>query len=75
MDLEYSQAHQAYREAVIEFLKDWPLRGQEAELPKEEQEALFRQRGIDARYVYRNVPREYGGAGQEPDPQKDSIAR
>jgi len=75
MDLEYSQEHQAYREAVIEFLKGWPLRGQEADLPKEEQEALFRQRGIDAGYVYRNVPSEYGGAGQAPDPQKDAIVR
>ena len=75
MDLEYSEEHQAYREAVREFLKGWPLQGEEADLPEAEQEALFRQRGIEAGYVYRNVPKEYGGAGESVDPLKDAIVR
>jgi alkylation response protein AidB-like acyl-CoA dehydrogenase len=73
MDLEYSEAYQRYREEVRAFLRGWPLTGEEGRLPKEEQEALFRQRGIEAGYVYRNVPHEYGGAGQEPDALKDQI--
>ena len=28
MDLEYSEEHRAYREAVLEFLKGWPLQGE-----------------------------------------------
>jgi alkylation response protein AidB-like acyl-CoA dehydrogenase len=75
MDLEYSDAYRAYRDEVRAFLEGWPLTGAEADLPREEQEALFRRRGIEAGYVYRNVPREYGGAGQEPDAQKDAIVR
>ncbi|MAI78690.1 MAG: acyl-CoA dehydrogenase [Deltaproteobacteria bacterium] len=75
MDLTYSVEHEKYREEVIDFLKGWPLSGEDARLPIEEQESLFRQHGIDAGYVYRNVPREYGGAGQAPDALKDSIVR
>jgi len=73
MDLEYGEAYRAFREEVRRFLAGWPLRGAEAALPREEQEALFRRRGIEAGYVYRNVPRAYGGAGQPPDALKDQI--
>ena len=73
MDLEYGPAYRAYREAVREFLKGWPLEGAESALSQIEQESLFRRRGIEAGFVYRNMPREYGGAGQEPDALKDQI--
>ena len=73
MDLEYGERYRRYREAVRRFLAGWPLRGEEARLPREQQEALFRRRGIDAGFVYRNIPREYGGAGQPPDPIEDRI--
>jgi len=33
----------------------------------------FRRRAIDAGYVYRTVPREYGGGAQAPDPLKSLI--
>ena len=75
MDLKYSGEYEAFREAVREFLKGWPLRGEEARLPVAEQEALFRSRAIDAGFVYRDIPREYGGAGQEPNALKDAIVR
>lgn len=73
MDLEYGDEYCAFREEVRQFLRGWPLQGEEARLPRDEQEALFRQRGIEAGHVYRNVPREYGGGGQEPDARKDQI--
>ena len=73
MDLEYSEEYRQYRDSVRRFLEGWPLTGDEARLPQDEQEAIFRQRGIEAGFVYRNVPREYGGAGQEPDALKDAI--
>jgi len=73
MDLEYSAEHVAFREAVLEFLKGWPLTGDEAKLPMEEQEKIFRKRGIDAGYVYRSVPKKYGGSEQPQDAIKDKI--
>lgn len=73
MNLEYTEAYRAYRDEVRRFLSGWPLEGDEARLPKEEQEAIFRHRGVEGGYVYRAVPREYGGAGQEPDALKDQI--
>jgi len=73
MDLEYSAEHQAFREEVRTFLKGWPLTGDEAKLPQEEQQQLFRKRGIEQGYVYRNVPKQYGGSEQPRDAIKDQI--
>ena len=73
MDLEYSAEHEAFREEVRTFLKGWPLTGAEAELPIEEQEQVFRERGIEAGYVYRSVPKIYGGSEQPRDAIKDQI--
>ena len=49
------------------------MSGDEAELPIEERERLFRRRGIEAGFVYREIPSEYGGGGREPDVLKDYI--
>ncbi len=75
MDLRYGEEHESFREEVREFLKSWPLVGADALLPLSEREALFRARVIDAGYVYRDIPAEYGGGGQEPDVLKDAICR
>jgi alkylation response protein AidB-like acyl-CoA dehydrogenase len=75
MDLRYSEEYEQYRVEVKSFLEGWPLQGAEAELPGEEQERLFRGRAIEAGYVYRSIPAEYGGAGREPDAVKEAIAR
>ncbi len=73
MDLEYGEEYGSFRSEVRGFLEGWPLTGDEASLPKDEQERIFRARGIEAGYVYRGFPKEYGGAGQEPDAIKDKI--
>lgn len=73
MNLKFTQEYEDYRRNLQEFLKGWPLQGEAAELPMEEQERLFRQRGIEAGYVYFDIPKEYGGAGQEPDVLKSAI--
>ena len=73
MDLEYSAEHQRFREEVRQFLKGWPLTGDEAKLPQDEQEQLFRKRGIDEGFVYRSVPKQYGGSEQPRDAIKDRI--
>ncbi|MED5261200.1 MAG: acyl-CoA dehydrogenase family protein [Myxococcota bacterium] len=73
MDLQYGPEYDEFRAEVRAFLKGWPLTGGEADLPEEEQERLFRQRGIEAGYVYRQFPREYGGSGQAYDALRENI--
>jgi len=73
MDLELNEEYEVFRQELRAFLKGWPLTGAEADLPLDEQEPLFRKRGIDAGYVYRDLPTEYGGGGHETDVLKDHI--
>jgi alkylation response protein AidB-like acyl-CoA dehydrogenase len=73
MDLKDNEECRIFRAELKEFLKGWPLTGAEAQLALDEQRQLFRSRGIDAGYVYRNIPVEYGGGGREPDVLKDQI--
>jgi alkylation response protein AidB-like acyl-CoA dehydrogenase len=69
MDLSYSSEAETYRTGVAEFLEEnWPLKGKEHEdLSYEDQCAVFRKRATDAGYLYRNIPKQYGGSEQEPD--------
>ena len=73
MDLQYGPEYEEFRAEVQTFLEGWPLEGSEADLLEEEQERLFRQRGIEAGYVYRQFPREYGGSGQPYDALRENI--
>ena len=73
MDLTYSAAHEAFREKLKSFLEGWPLQGADASRPLAEQEAIFRRRGVDAGYVYRQVPKRYGGSEQPKDAIEDQI--
>ena len=58
MNLGYGEKHERLRAELREFLQGWPLGGAESTLPRAEQEALFRQRGIERGYVYREFPKE-----------------
>jgi alkylation response protein AidB-like acyl-CoA dehydrogenase len=73
MDLNFGPEYDDFRQQVKGFLAGWPLKGDEAKLPAALQEHLFRQRGIEKGYVYRQYPKEYGGSGQGYDPVKDRI--
>jgi len=53
--------------------ENWPLKGEEAELPVEEQATTFRQRAIEAGYLARSIPRKYGGSEQEADVLKVTV--
>ena len=69
MDLAYDDELESFREEVRNFLaENWP---------REEEDAVakFRRRAIDAGYLYRHMPREYGGSGQESNPLKAQIIR
>src|SRR5262245_16042446 len=75
VNLEYGEKYETLRAELREFLGGWPLTGAEAALPTAEQEALFRRRGVERGYVYRGVPRRYGGSEQPPDALADAILR
>jgi alkylation response protein AidB-like acyl-CoA dehydrogenase len=74
MDLRYSEEHERFRAEVREFLASaWPLRGEEAELSSAKQDALFRERAVAGGYMYRDIPKRYGGSEQPDDVIRDAI--
>ena len=75
MNLEYSEDVLAFRDELREFLEGWPLTGDEAKLALEEQRRLFRERGIERGYVYRDMPKKFGGAEQPSDAVRDRIVK
>jgi alkylation response protein AidB-like acyl-CoA dehydrogenase len=76
MDLSYGEALEGFRDEVAKFLsQNWPLQGEEAELGWNEQAIRFRERAIEAGYLCRNIPKQYGGSEQEPDVLKAQIIR
>jgi alkylation response protein AidB-like acyl-CoA dehydrogenase len=75
MDLHFGPEYEAFRREVREFLRGWPLAGEEAKLPRREREARFRKRGIERGYLYREIPREYGGSAQPVDVLREHIIR
>lgn len=76
MDLRYSQEYEEYRQELRDFLAShWPPSGDIAALKRREQEAWFRVRAVAAGYLYRSVPRAYGGSEQSADVLKAQIIR
>jgi alkylation response protein AidB-like acyl-CoA dehydrogenase len=76
MDLSYGTEVEGFRTEVLAFLaENWPLKGKEADLPYEKAASLFRERAIAAGYLYRNIPKQYGGSEQEPDVLKAQVIR
>jgi alkylation response protein AidB-like acyl-CoA dehydrogenase len=74
MDLRFTPEYDAFREEVRTFLKaNWPLSGEQAGLPDAERERIFRNLAIESGYLYRSIPRKYGGSEQETDILKSKI--
>jgi alkylation response protein AidB-like acyl-CoA dehydrogenase len=74
MDLEYGPRYDAFRAEVRKFLSEvWPPRGAEAELPLAEQRKRFIARAIDRGYMYRRIPKRYGGSEHALDLLEDVI--
>ena len=62
MDLSYGEEYEEFRREVKAFLADnWPPRGEESELSREEQTDRFLDRAVGAGYLARSVPKKYGG--------------
>jgi alkylation response protein AidB-like acyl-CoA dehydrogenase len=75
MDLSYTAEYESYRAELRDFLstrwdKSW-LKGADAAT----RSAEFRAKAIAHGYLYRNVPRQYGGSEQTPDVLKAQIIR
>jgi alkylation response protein AidB-like acyl-CoA dehydrogenase len=74
MDLRFSAEYESFRAEVRGFLAaNWPLRGDEAELAPVAQAGLFRERAIGAGYLYRSIPRRYGGSEQPADVLRAAV--
>src|SRR5262249_61193848 len=74
MALRHSAGHESFRAGLRTFLREaWPLQGEEAALPIERQHALFRERALARGYLYRDVPKKYGGSEQPADAILDAI--
>ncbi|MDX1504875.1 MAG: acyl-CoA dehydrogenase family protein [Spongiibacter sp.] len=75
MDLKYNASYEAFRQQVVAFLGEhWPAPDSAGD-SRAEKEAWFRRQAIAAGYLYRGVPREFGGSEQEPDILKATIIR
>src|SRR5688572_1092680 len=74
MDLSYTPEYEAFRAQVRSFLADnWPKRARGGPQPSAEEVIAFRRRATEAGYLYRNIPREYGGSEQPSDVLKAHI--
>ena len=72
MDLTYSAEHEAFREEVRRFLGEhW--RAEDA--AKESAQRAFRALAVERGYLYRNIPRRYGGSEQPVDLLRGEIIR
>lgn len=70
MDLTYGPAYEAFREEVRDFLRaHWSASNGSGDV------AAFRKAAIDAGYLYRSIPRCYGGSEQLPDILKARVIR
>ena len=73
MDLSYGKQYDDFRAEVRAFLKQsWPPKGA---ADRSEGARQFRELAIARGYLYRNIPKKYGGSEQEPDAIKAQILR
>ena len=73
MDLAYGPEYEAYRAQVRAFLAaHWPPKDG---ADRRKAEAHFRKAAVDAGYLYRAVPKAYGGSEQPVDVLKGQVIR
>jgi alkylation response protein AidB-like acyl-CoA dehydrogenase len=76
MDLVYGAEYEAFRAQVRSFLAGaWVPDGTLSKAERRAAEARLRQAAIEQGYLYRAVPRQYGGSGQAPDVMRAQIIR
>ena len=76
MNLQFGEKYERLRAETCAFCAEsWPLRGSEVQLSTREQAIAWRRRALAAGFLYRTVPRAYGGAGLEPDVMAETVIR
>ena len=76
MDLKYSHAYECFREEVEAFVKTfWQPDPKAPKADRRAADSTFRARAVEAGYLYRSVPRAYGGSEQVADVLKAQIIR
>jgi alkylation response protein AidB-like acyl-CoA dehydrogenase len=76
MNLQFGEKYEKLRAELRAFCAEsWPPRGDEARLGEREQAIAWRKRALQAGFLYRTVPRAYGGAGAEPDVMAETLIR
>jgi alkylation response protein AidB-like acyl-CoA dehydrogenase len=76
MDIAFDADLDAFRTEVREFLKEsWAFDPREDKAARRARERRFRDQAIERGYLYRSVPRRFGGAEQEPDALRGEIIR
>src|SRR5439155_1392571 len=86
VNLEYSAEYEDFRAQVRRFLAEHWSAGDAARqpdpdgmaafagaVPTDERATAFRLKAIERGYLYRHVPRRYGGGEQPPDPLKATL--
>lgn len=74
MNLGFDASYEAFREEVRTFLGDAWLAGPKGQATPDAERA-FRRLAVERGYLYRSVPRAYGGSEQAPDILKAQIIR
>ncbi len=73
MDLRYGPEIEAFRAEVVDFLASvWPP-ARRGSAPDADDRRRFLTAAVERGYVYRSVPRRYGGSEQTFDPLREAI--
>ena len=73
MDLELGAEYEAFRREVAEFVAGaWPPA---SDADPKAAAAAFRRAAVERGYLYRAIPKRYGGSEQPPDPLKARVIR
>jgi alkylation response protein AidB-like acyl-CoA dehydrogenase len=76
MDISFDADLDAFREEVRQFLKEsWAFDPREDKDVRRARERRFREQAIERGFLYRQVPRRYGGSEREPDALRGEIIR
>ncbi|WP_374526958.1 acyl-CoA dehydrogenase family protein [Novosphingobium sp.] len=75
MDLSYGEAAEAFRKDVRGFLKEYWQPGERRGSELREFVRSFRRAGVERGYLYRSVPKRYGGSEQPVDVIRAQVIR
>jgi alkylation response protein AidB-like acyl-CoA dehydrogenase len=74
MDLRSTPEDDEFRREVQQFLAaNWPLTGEQTKLSEADQAMAFRDLATEQGYLYRSIPRQFGGSEQPQDIFKSKI--